>query len=845
MEHRYSASRVVAVLGPTNTGKTHLAIDRMLGHASGMIGFPLRLLARENYDRICKLKGAGAVALVTGEERIMPPGARWFVCTVEAMPLDRRVEFLAVDEIQLCTDWERGHVFTDRLLNARGLSETMFLGAETMKPLIQRLIRDIEIITRPRFSSLTYTGPKKLSRLPRRSAIVAFSATDVYALAEQVRRTRGGCAVVLGALSPRARNAQVELYQTGEVDYMVATDAIGMGLNMDLDHVAFARISKFDGQSPRRLTAPEIAQIAGRAGRYMRDGSFGTLPEVGALDTDLIEAIETHRFDPIEAIHWRSTKLDFRTLDGLLRSLDAPPPHSALKRKREAEDHLTLQAMAKLPDVRDATTTSPRLKLLWDVCQIPDFRKSMAEAHVRLLQQIYGHLTARSGKLPDSWVQAQIARLDRSDGEIDQLSTRIAYIRTWTYISHRPEWLQNAGEWQEMTRGIEDRLSDALHEKLTQRFVDRRGAFLIKRLDGNETLLAGVTADGGVVVEGHPVGRLDGFIFSPDEDAVGLAAKQLLTAARRSLSLEITRRAALIATAGDEDFGLTADGTILWHYPVAKPVPLARLAPGPRWGQPGIDLLPSDLLEGEARSRVVDRLTRWVRAHLSDRLGPIQALREAELTGAARGLAFELAEAGGSLARAAVTIAVEKLTKADRSVLGKLGVRLGTETIYLDAVLKPQAIALKALLHSIANGHRPPLPAPAGPAVARDPQCQNDWYERLGFVVLGPRVVRADLVERLAQAVREKAAQGPFVADASLARLAHCNADDLPAVLAALGYRGRLDPATVAGEAGETSGDLRFTRRRRRPQRAPARPTPGVSYPDSPFAKLREMVLIP
>lgn len=839
MQHRFSASRVVAVLGPTNTGKTHLAIDRMLGHASGMIGFPLRLLARENYDRICKLKGPGAVALVTGEERIMPPGARWFVCTVEAMPLDRKVEFLAVDEIQLCADWERGHVFTERLLHARGLSETMFLGAETMKPLIQRLIPDIEITTRPRFSSLTYAGPKKLSRLPRRSAIVAFSATDVYALAEQVRRTRGGCAVVLGALSPRARNAQVDLYQSGEVDYMVATDAIGMGLNMDLEHVAFARISKFDGQSPRRLTAPEMAQIAGRAGRYMRDGSFGTLPEVGALDADLIEAIETHRFDPIETLQWRTAKLDFRSLEGLLRSLDAPPPHPALKRKRDAEDHLTLQAMAKLPEVREAATNPKALRLLWDTCQIPDFRKTMAEAHVRLLQQIYGHLSARGGRLPNDWVKGQIIRLDRTDGEIDQLSTRIAFIRTWTYISHRPEWLRDAAEWQALTRAIEDRLSDALHEKLTQRFVDRRGAFLIKRLDTQDALLAGVTGDGAVVVEGHPVGRLDGFLFTPDATAAEVEAKRLLTAARRSLSLEIQRRAALLAAAGDEDLSLTPDGQILWHYPPACPVPLARLAPGPRWAQPGIDLLPSDLLEGEARVRVLDRLTRWTRAYLSSTLGPLDALRTAPLTGAARGLAFELAEAGGSLARAAVTIAVEKLSKADRSALGRLGVRLGTETIYLDALLKPPAISLKALLHSVAEGQRVPTPAPTGPAGPRNPGLPDAWYERLGFVVLGPRVVRADLVERLAQAVREKAAGGPFAADATLSRLAYCKADEVPAVLAALGYRGR--PAPEADDAA----DLRFTRRRRRPQRVPERPSQGAPRPDSPFAKLREMVLIP
>ena len=452
-----SAGRITAVLGPTNTGKTYLAVERMLGHRTGMIGFPLRLLARENYDRIVKLKGAAAVALITGEERIIPAHPSYFVCTVESMPVDRRVGFLAVDEIQLAADPERGHVFTQRLFDARGSDETMFLGADTIRPLLRKLVPEAEIISRPRFSTLTYAGTKKLTRLPRRSAVVAFSAADVYELAELMRRQRGGCAVVMGALSPRTRNAQVAMYQAGEVDYLVATDAIGMGLNMDVDHVAFAKLVKFDGRALRRLTAPEIAQIAGRAGRHMNDGSFGTTTEVGPLEPELVEAIESHRFDPLVALFWRNVDLDYRSLDGLLRSLERPPPAPGLMRVREADDHAALVMLARDPEIAALARSRAALRLLWEACQIPDFRKTLSDGHTRLLAQVFRHLTSPSGVLPATWVADQIARIDRTEGDIDTLVQRIAHIRTWTYIANRGDWLQDSKQWQERTRAVEDR----------------------------------------------------------------------------------------------------------------------------------------------------------------------------------------------------------------------------------------------------------------------------------------------------------------------------------------------------------------------------------------------------
>jgi len=510
------ASRLWAVLGPTNTGKTHLAIERMLGHQSGMIGFPLRLLARENYDRIVALKGARSVALITGEEKIIPPNPSYYVCTVESMPLDRRVDFLAVDEIQLCGDAERGHVFTDRLLHARGVNETMLLGSDTIRPLLRRLVPEAEIAARPRFSTLRYAGAKKLTRLPPRSAVVAFTVSDVFQLAEAMRRRRGGTAVVMGALSPRARNAQIGLFQSGEVDYLVATDAIGMGLNMDLDHVAFARLVKFDGFAPRRLAAAEIAQIAGRAGRHMSDGSFGVTGDITELEQETVEAVENHRFDPLRRIYWRNARLDYRSLGGLIASLETRPHVHGLASSRPADDLLALRALAQMPEISNLARHPEAVRLLWEVCQIPDFRKVMSDNHARLLAQIYRHLASPSGRLPTDYVAGQVSRLDRLDGDIDTLMTRISHIRTWTYITHRGDWLNDAPAWQERARAIEDNLSDALHDRITQRFVDKRSAVLVRKLASPGDLLASVSAAGEVKVEGHYVGSLDGFRFRPD-----------------------------------------------------------------------------------------------------------------------------------------------------------------------------------------------------------------------------------------------------------------------------------------------------------------------------------------
>ncbi len=764
----FAENRVTAVLGPTNTGKTYLAIDRMLGHSSGMIGFPLRLLARENYDRIVKIKGAGQVALVTGEEKILPPGARYFCCTVESMPVDRPVSFLAIDEIQLCADPERGHVFTDRLLHARGIAETMFLGAETIRPVLQKLVPEAEFVTRPRFSTLTYSGPQKLTRLPPRSAVVAFSAAEVYATAELIRRQRGGTAVVLGALSPRTRNAQVALFEAGEVDYLVATDAIGMGLNLDLDHVAFARLRKFDGHGRRRLTASEIGQIAGRAGRHMSDGTFGTTNEIGPLDEALVDAVENHRFDPLAFVYWRNIDLDFRDPARLLKSLDRRPPRPELLRVRGAEDQAALTTLIRDPEIADLAGNPDSVALLWEVCQVPDFRQILSEHHAQLLSQIYLRLMHNDRRLPEDWVNAQLARIDRTDGDIDQLIQRIAHVRTWTYITHRSDWLEDNERWQDRARAIEDSLSDALHERLTQRFVDRRATVLVRHLRGDGDLIGAVRKSGDVLVEGEFVGRLNGFQFQPDETVAGEDARPLLTAARRALTGEIPRRIKQLEQDNDGAFALV-ENKITW-----RGTPFAWLAAGDTVLTPRIEVLHNDFLDGPARERLRKRATAWLSRHIGAQLKPLFAAQKAELTAPGRGLLFQLVEALGTLPRRPLAEQLAALTKADRKALAALGVRLGGASLFMPKLQQPRSLGLRARLWAVRQGcPLPPLPSEGArtfdlAAYAEVPAleafCHAVGYRRVARKNGTALAVRADVLERLSREAYKRATAKPQTA---------------------------------------------------------------------------------
>lgn len=826
MEIRTAESRILAVLGPTNTGKTHLALERMLGHASGMIGFPLRLLARENYDRAVARVGRTRVALVTGEEKIVPPQARYFLCTVESMPVKKEVAFLAVDEIQMCADPDRGHIFTERLLGARGTEETMFMGAESIRPILQRLVPGAEFVTRPRFSTLTYTGQKKIHRLPARTAIVAFSVADVYAIAELTRRQRGGAAVVLGALSPRTRNAQVAMYQAGEVDYLIATDAVGMGLNMDIDHVAFAALRKFDGRTLRALNPAELAQIGGRAGRHMNHGTFGTTADAGPLADDVVGRIENHQFDPLKAIFWRNNRLSFESVPALQASLNQLPAVPGLIRAQEATDELALAALLRDPEIAARAQGREAVHRLWEVCRIPDFRKSLSDDHSRLLGRIYRHLTGAEGRLPTDWVADQVARIDRMDGDIETLTARIAHVRTWTYIAYRGDWVADSAHWQERTRSVEDRLSDALHDRLTQRFVDRQTAALVGLLKDRETLTAAIKPSGEVLVEGHRVGHLGGFRFVPDQEADTAASRRVSNAALSALRGEIGERVRRFADEPDEAFALAADGAILWHGE-----PVAILAPGPDILRPAVKPLRGELLEGAHHERVRQRLGAWVNASLSSRLRPLLAALGADLAGAPRGLVFQLGEALGSMRRAPAGAQIDALSRDDRRALRRLGVVLGRESIYLPGLLKPAAVAWRSALWAASQGlEAAPPPPPAGRmSVVADPALSDSFYEAVGYRRLGPRAVRLDIVERLAALAWAGEQAGGFELGPELLTVAGCGPEDMTGILAALGFEPRQQ------------GDAAPFRRRQRGRRrsAPGKPSRRGAAAASPFAKLR------
>jgi ATP-dependent RNA helicase SUPV3L1/SUV3 len=815
-------SRLVAVLGPTNTGKTHLAVERMLAFASGMIGLPLRLLAREIYDRVVKARGARCVALITGEEKIIPPAPQYFVCTVEAMPLDRQVEFLAVDEIQLCADPERGHVFTHRLLHARGKAETMLMGAAAVAPLIRRLCPQAEIQSRDRFSQLIYDGPKKLTRLPRRSAVVAFSADAVYAIAELIRRQRGGAAVVMGSLSPRTRNAQVALFQSGEVDFLVATDAIGMGLNMDVDHVAFAGLRKFDGRRTRWLHPQEIGQIAGRAGRYRKDGTFGVTAEASEIDPDVVAAVESHDFQPAAAAEWRNARLDFQSLQALMRSLAAPPPTPGLKLSEESQDETTLRQLAVDETVIRRCRDRANLIRLWEVCQTPDFRKTTQDEHARLVGPIFEHLTQGNRRLPEDWAQAQFASLDRTDGDIDALSARLARVRTLAYVANRGDWLADPQAWQSRARALEDRLSDTLHERLMQRFIDRRTSALMRSLsDGDGPILAGVGVDGAVTVEGHFVGKLAGVSFEPARGASALENRALRGAAERAVAPEIARRLGQLAGEGDEAFALTPDGAALWRGQAA-----GQLAGGGPFS-PRVRLL-GELGPAATRERAARRLEAFVAAEASRRLFVLKRLKAAvadgRLKGLARGLAYQLVEQFGVLDRQKVETHVRALSRQERRALKSLGVRFGAFSLFLPALLAPQALSFCAAFAELARPDWRPaadalsaLPRPAPPPEA---------LSLRGLRAVAGLAAPVAALERLDALARAATPQG-----ASAVRLT-------PEVLADLGWEpGHAErilralgfaPARKTGAAG--SGLWR-----RRPRSAETSPAGPAA---SPFAAL-------
>ncbi|MGF1623459.1 MAG: helicase-related protein [Alphaproteobacteria bacterium] len=790
---------VLAVLGPTNTGKTHFAVERMLAHRSGMIGFPLRLLAREIYDRVVAERGPRVTALITGEEKVIPEDPRYFICTVEAMPLGRQTEFLAVDEIQLATDPDRGHVFTQRLLGARGVAETLFLGSHTAHQMIRRLLPNAEIRTRPRLSRLSYAGPRKLSRLPPRTAVVAFSAEDVHDIAVALRRRRGGCAIVMGALSPRTRNAQVALYQSGDVDFLVATDAIGMGLNMDIDHVAFASIAKFDGRQNRRLTDAEIGQIAGRAGRYLRDGTFGATEPMSGFEQPLIDALEGHDFPPARAFQWRNGRPDTRTLGALLRSLDDPPPDPALLATPDAEDHLVLKLLAELPEIADMAADPEGVALLWEACQTPDFAQIGSSGHARLVARLFGHLRT-GGAVPTDWIARHVTQLERTEGDIGTLLERIARIRTWTYLAHHGGWVPDAQHWQERTRGIEDRLSDALHDRLTDQFVDPYAVTSGRRRKRQEETVVAHMRRGGIWVGDERVGVVDGLRFVADPDSgldadslrrrtAGYGDTALARAVRRALREGMPVQVNEIVAAADDSFRLGTDGVIRWNG-----AEVALLKGDRDILAPAIHPAAADALEPADRDRLVARLRSWLDQHLEGRLGPLLALRTAALSGHGRGLAYQLVDGLGVLPRERVRAHMNGLSQAERKAMRDLGVNFGRYALSVPALAKPDAMRLRALLWCVHHGRPVPnLPARRGRSVPDDPAAPDGFYPAVGFVRVERRLIPVRLYDRLADAAASTLRRGRLTASPQMASHADLTLPELRQALVALGYRSVTD----------------------------------------------------
>ncbi len=804
----FPVRHVTAVLGPTNTGKTHLAIERMLGHGSGMIGLPLRLLAREVYDRICLRTDPKNVALITGEEKIKPDNPRYYVCTVEAMPRDIKVDLMAIDEVQLAADLERGHVFTDRIIHMRGTHETLLLGADTIKNTLCELVPNLNIVSRPRLSKLSYAGQKKISRLPRRTAIVAFSASEVYAIAELIRRQRGGAAVVMGALSPRTRNAQVELYQSGDVDFIIATDAIGMGLNLDVDHVAFAGARKFDGERHRPLHPAELAQIAGRAGRHINDGTFGVTANVEPFDQRLVDQLEEHYFPQIKTLQWRNSALDFSSLEALQASLQRSPDLPFLVKCRLSDDVLALETLSKDPELRELATTSKAIKRLWEVCQLPDYRNVSPQQHADIIAAIYKFIMSDKGVVPESWFERQVAHANDISGNIDTLANRIAHIRTWTSVSSRPDWLGDPKSWQQRTHAIEDALSDALHEKLTKRFVDRRTSTLMRRLRDEEELFAKIDKKGYIHVENHFVGRLNGFCYSPDGTAHGKEGKAVRNAAAKILAGELAKKAEKLISSKDSAFTLSRTGNILFEGEV-----IGRLTRAENILSPAPHLFADEHLAPADKERIAKRLSSFIASITGEVLKPLVELQTApELTGLSRGIAFQLIENLGSLKRMDIASDLRQLDQPARKQLRKYGVRFGAFNVFIPALLKPAAAEMLLLLwalHDQSDQKIDPYDLPEPPRAGltsdvNDKKLPQQYYRTAGFQPCGPRVVRMDMLERLDQQIRplivwrnQKATDpqpvgstghGGFIVQADMLSILGCSWEEMKDILPTLGF---------------------------------------------------------
>ena len=821
---------ITAVLGPTNTGKTFLAIETMLSFNSGMIGFPLRLLAREVYDKIIKKCDPSLVALITGEEKIIPPNAKYFLCTVESMPVDKKLDFVAIDEIQMCNDHERGHVFTDRVLNLRGEKQTMFLGSHTMKKILSNLDEKLEFINKLRYSKLSYTGHKKISRIDRKSAIIAFSTEEVYAIAELLRRQKGGCAIVMGSLSPKTRNSQVALYQSGDVDYLVATDAIGMGINMDLNSVYFSNLKKFDGKKLRKLTLSEIGQIAGRAGRYMNDGSFGVTGEVQNINTDEIELIENHKFEEINTIFWRNSNLDFRNKNSLIASLDEKPKKSWLRRIYECEDEKVLKYLINNENEIIIKNEEQNLKLLWECCQIPDFVKKSYGKHLEIVKKVFNFLSTDKS-IPNSYLKDQLKQLDKLEGNVDSISNRIANVRIWSYVANKSNWLKNNDYWIERTKQIEDKLSDRLHDELTKTFIDKRASVLAKGLKQDIAFKTEIINDQKVIINDQFIGNLNGLKLELDlkVDTLDADIKSLKKASRQSVMPQILKRINQIISTNLVE--IKKDLKIYWNN-----FPIAKIQKGKDYLTPEIELIIDDMIETKDKEKLKMFLEKWLKNEIYQELESLIKLKNLkEKNSEIRALAYNLYENNGVVIREKVKNILLKLEQKDRKILRDVGVKFGRYHIFLYKLFKPSAVFLRILLWK--NFYQkyyelnPPL---YGLNFFENKKNTNkDFLLLCGFENFGKIFVRIDILERLFLMIfnstkndTDKAKEIKLVPE--MMNLLGCNKENFIKLLNKMSYKTYEKNTDIFFKY--IPNKINFKKNKTK-----------LSYSDSPFSKLEEL----
>ena len=786
-----SSKKIIALLGPTNTGKTHDAIEKMLEFESGIFGLPLRLLAREVYEKCVKKIGANRVALITGEEKIVPNSASFFICTVESMPKDKIVDFVAIDEIQMCADKGRGHIFTDRLLYARGMKLTMFLGSQVMKSIIRNLVEEVEFVKKERFSKLSYDGYKKVSKLDGKAAIIAFSIEEVYAIAELVRRQKGGAAVIMGSLSPKTRNSQVELYQSGDVDYLVATDAIGMGLNMDIEKIYFSNLKKFDGKKTRRLNLVELSQIAGRAGRYKNNGFFGTTGDCENLNSDEIEKIENHNLPDTSMLYWRNSDLNFDNVEKLISSLEVKPNNRNLIRSNESIDEIVLRFLLKKNT--ENNIYSKNLQLLWECCQIPDFEKKAYGQHINVVDAVFKFLSIRKKRIPNEYMKIQLNGLEKKHGNIDVLANRISNVRTWSYVTNKKNWVENADYWIQLTKSIEDNLSDRLHEELTKSFIDKKISILARGLKQDMLLETAVSEDNKVLINKQYVGELKGLKFIIDFNSKNLDAdlKSIKKAARRGVEVELVKRANIITK--EKNLSINCENKIVWQNN-----PIAKIKKGENYLTPEIEIIADDALPADKKKKLEQCVKNWTSSHVNEVLGDLINLTKMKIENQyLRALAYQLYEDNGVLKREKINEIIKLISKEERKKLWNMGIKIGRYHVFLPKMLKPKAVTLRTSLWKIYNEISSNLIIPK---FGLNFLTNENFNEKLlllcGFEKFKDYFVRIDILEKLFISIIEKTIDKKFKISPEMMNLLGCTKEDFYKLLDLMSYKKSKDSDT-------------------------------------------------